>query len=143
MRKDARIGIKETDYRIEANGCWTWLLCIRKDGYGKLKVGGKTLQAHRYSFFVVIGFYPKELDHTCRNRSCINPAHLEPVTKAQNIRRAKAKLTCAIVASMREQVRNGRIAYHVAKEVAEEFGVHPMTAWWAATGKTWKSPLVP
>ena len=65
--------------------CWEWQNYLRKDGYGA--VGNKL--AHRISYEALVGPIPDGLtiDHLCRNRRCVNPAHLEPVTMAINILR--------------------------------------------------------
>ena len=77
--------------------CWNW-----KAGdnghYGKFSVLGKSALAHRVSWFIAYGVYPPEtLDHLCLNKLCVNPAHLEAVSIAVNIRRAagiRADGTC-------------------------------------------------
>lgn len=73
----------------KAGTCWEWT--AHKDrGYGRfgLKVDGtpKVLKAHRVSFAIANGPIPDraEIDHTCRNRSCVNPAHLRLATHKQN-----------------------------------------------------------
>lgn len=76
-------------------GCWLWNGAINERGYGFLKVGSRTdnsrrtVKAHRFAYETVVGPVPDglELDHLCRNRSCVNPLHLEPVTHSENIRR--------------------------------------------------------
>jgi hypothetical protein len=68
------------------NGCWEWTGAKMPTGYGHFQ--GTT--AHRASYEMFVGPIPEGLhvDHLCMNKSCVNPAHLEPVTPAENNRRA-------------------------------------------------------
>jgi len=67
-------------------GCIVWIGAADKRGYGKITLKGKTKLVHRVSYEHFVGEIPKglEIDHLCRNPSCINPIHLEPVTKKVN-----------------------------------------------------------
>lgn len=70
--------------------CWPWLRAQTSNGYGQFNVQfRKCARAHRLAYELVIGPIPSGLviDHTCGNRLCINPAHLEPVTPRENVRR--------------------------------------------------------
>lgn len=69
--------------------CWLWVGPIDKGGYGRIGVDYRNRSAHSVAYELVKGPVPVgfELDHICRNRSCINPAHLEPVTHQENMRR--------------------------------------------------------
>lgn len=71
------------------DGCWHWTGSLGSDGYGRLSVDGKNLLAHRLSYEFSVGPIPDGLviDHLCRNRACVNPGHLEPVTHQTNILR--------------------------------------------------------
>lgn len=79
--------------RVDANGCWLWTASIRANGYGQFVHQGSPRQAHRVSYECLVGPIPEGLhiDHLCFVRHCVNPAHLEPVTQAENNRRAAAK----------------------------------------------------
>jgi hypothetical protein len=71
--------------------CWNWSGGV-SDGYGMLWLNKKNIHAHRFSYRLYRGATPDglELDHLCRNRSCSNPAHLEPVTHKENVRRGES-----------------------------------------------------
>lgn len=76
-------------YEVDAtSGCWQWTAATT-NGYGRVKWNGVLHLAHRLSYEHYVGDIPDglELDHLCRNRGCINPAHLEPVTRRENILR--------------------------------------------------------
>lgn len=79
-------------YLIAENGCWNFQRYINDRGYGQLKVGSKTFKAHRYFYEVLVGKIPTDLtiDHLCRNRSCVNPKHLEVVTFGENVLRGNS-----------------------------------------------------
>lgn len=74
---------------VESSGCWTWTAHLDADGYGRLSRRGFSSYAHRVAYELQVGPIPSALvvDHLCRVRHCVNPAHLEPVTFAENIRR--------------------------------------------------------
>lgn len=66
-------------------GCWEWTGAIHL-GYGRIKINGVNLLAHRISYEYWKGTIPNnlEIDHLCRNRYCVNPLHLEVVTRQEN-----------------------------------------------------------
>jgi HNH endonuclease len=92
---------KEVRYIEEDRGhitpCWTWQLKIHgKTGYGVTRVKRHDYLAHRWYYEQAKGPIPAglQIDHLCRNRNCVNPAHMEPVTPMENTRRSQAaKLT--------------------------------------------------
>jgi len=71
------------------SGCWIWHGYKHSQGYGRLRVGGRKVLAHRFAYELLIGPIPEgtTLDHLCENPACVNPAHLEPVTQGENMRR--------------------------------------------------------
>jgi hypothetical protein len=74
------------------DGCWEWRGSRLVSGYGLLVNADGSLLAHRVVYELLVGPIPDgmELDHLCRNPSCVRPSHLEPVTHAENTRRGNA-----------------------------------------------------
>jgi len=80
-------------HRPELGPCWTWTAAKGKRGYGNFFYGGKVGRAYAFAYEHFVGPLPEgceELDHLCRNPSCVNPAHLEPVTHRENVLRGEA-----------------------------------------------------
>lgn len=75
-------------YVIQENGCWDWIGSKGSHGYGQAWDFDKktVVLSHRYVYEIEVGPIPEglTLDHLCRNKSCCNPAHLEPVTMRVN-----------------------------------------------------------
>ncbi len=90
--KKTRLECFEEKYVPDPNsGCWLWTGNLGR-GYGHFWDGKKEVVAHRWSYEYFIGKIPNslELDHLCRERCCVNPTHLEPVTHQENIQRGKS-----------------------------------------------------
>lgn len=73
--------------RIEVGDCWEWTGHLDQDGYGHYGKSGRLV--HRMIWEILVGPIAPglHLDHVCRNRRCVNPDHLEPVTSEVNARR--------------------------------------------------------
>lgn len=73
------------------DGCWRWIGYTNPGGYGLFRPTGqgRTQVAHRWAWEYIKGPVPEDLtlDHLCRVRNCVNPAHLEPVTMRVNVLR--------------------------------------------------------
>lgn len=74
--------------KVDKSGeCWEWTAGLR-DGYGSFKEGtkGRTHSSHRLSYELTVGPIPQGMliDHRCRNKRCVRPEHLRPVTRKQN-----------------------------------------------------------
>lgn len=68
--------------------CWLWT-GTKLRGYGRFRDDAGMVYAHRYAYSLAHGGIPKglELDHLCRNRSCVRVEHLEAVTRSVNVQR--------------------------------------------------------
>jgi hypothetical protein len=78
------------DYVVDpVSGCWNWQRHLTFDGYGLKRYKGVKMGAHRVYYLMRQGPIPTgwELDHLCRNRACVNPHHLEPVTRQEHVTR--------------------------------------------------------
>ena len=73
------------------DSCWNWTASTNQKGYGRMSLNRKSVQTHRLVYELLIGKIPEGLtiDHLCRNRKCVNPDHLEPVTNRENVMRGK------------------------------------------------------
>lgn len=79
--------------KTDPSGCWLWTAGTFRNGYGQfMTVKPRKVSAHRYAYEQLVGPIPEGLvlDHLCRVPACVNPAHLEPVTPAENTRRGIA-----------------------------------------------------
>ena len=84
--KEKTVWEKIVDKFILINSCWEWT-GSKNRGYGKISMkDNTTILAHRAMYEMLVGPIPAhlELDHLCRNKSCVNPEHLEPVTHIEN-----------------------------------------------------------
>lgn len=84
--------------KTDETGCWWWLGALTaREGYGSFSIGSrkdgtrKNVSAHRWIYEQLVGPIPKGLhiDHLCRERRCVNPDHMEPVTLGENVLRGE------------------------------------------------------
>jgi hypothetical protein len=93
MRMDELETRYKNKIQVDCNGCWSWQGERDKYGYGRAWYKGFRYQAHRLIYWMLVDNHFKidnlkqELDHTCRNRSCVNPEHMEIVNKKINLKR--------------------------------------------------------
>jgi hypothetical protein len=132
--------LKREEYRIEDRGyktpCWIWNMATLF-GYAYSRGNpGESRRVHRRNYERRYGKIPAGLepDHLCRQRACVNPEHVEVVTRAVNTRRGKsAKLTIEQVREIRSLARPGNFP-----EIARRFNVHSATVCKIVNQKLWK-----
>ena len=81
---------RHVDKSAGEDACWLWRGPDDGRGtYGRATEGGRTHAAHALIYRKLVGPIPagKEIDHLCRNTMCVNPKHLEPVTRRENVLR--------------------------------------------------------
>jgi hypothetical protein len=133
LRFDTPAWIEED--RGHGTPSWIWQRAMYRSGYGAMKFAGHMHNAHRGVYLKLRGSIPGDLplDHLCRVRACVNPAHLEPVPSVENIRRGeRATLTAAQAAEIRASDEMGTV-------LAARYGVHPNTVYHVRKGRTWRA----
>lgn len=134
--------------REDLGPCWLWRSHLDKDGYGHIKLGGKTCLAHRVSYEISTGSAGGLcVLHRCDNRCCVNPAHLFLGTNLDNTRdreikgrgpqgerNSRAKLTVADARMIRSVWGAPGVTL---RSLADELGVVPGTIWMVVNGVNW------
>jgi hypothetical protein len=120
-------------------GCWIWQRSTvgpTRSTYGVIIRDGKRVKAHRFFYEKFRGPIPPgfHMDHLCKNKMCVNPDHLEPVSPAENVRRGPlAKLTIEDARQIR------RLASQFThRELAKRYGVASPLITNIVNGKNWK-----
>jgi hypothetical protein len=93
--------------KVDQSGdCWIWKAYVTRCGYGRFRVNGQTILAHRQAWILTRGPIPPDLtiDHLCRVTRCVNPDHMELVSGAENSRRG---VLARLPLPRREQCANG------------------------------------
>lgn len=126
----------------ELGRCWIWIGAKHRQGYGLACFEHGMLVAHRVSFFIRNGRFPKDkLLHRCDNPPCIRPEHLEEGSQRKNVfdaiergRFPQSKLTPEMVLEIRDCYREKR---QTVKALARKFGVHRNTIWNVISRNNW------
>lgn len=121
----------------EQTDCWVWQRSKTGSGYGKLWDGTKVALAHRVFFERAKGPIPDglALDHLCRNRACVNPDHLEPVTLGENLRRGiRTRLNAEAVLEIRRRATAGE----KYRAIGIDFGVAETTVSAVVNRHNWR-----
>ncbi len=93
-------------FKVSGN-CWLWTGPLDRDGYGTFYFRGASRRAHRVAWYSVHGEVPNDfvVNHTCRNRSCVNPQHLQCISASENALKDSASIP--YINSQKTHCRNG------------------------------------
>lgn len=116
--------------------CWEWTAYLNSDGYGKFNYKNTIHLAHRISWILEGNLKDvKQLDHVCKNRKCVRPSHLEPVTNQVNSQRGKkATLNPTLVKEIRRLYKAGGFTY---RSLAKHLGIGKGAVDQVLRGLTW------
>lgn len=104
----------EIEPRGHGTPCWIWTAALNAKGYGCIRVNRRTRLAHRIAYELLVSPIPEgmQLDHLCRIPACVNPDHLEPVTRQENLDRGihanRSKTHCPQGHAYDTRTRRGR-----------------------------------
>ena len=127
------------------SGCRVFPNKPGSDGYVRVGRHNHVRYAHVWVWESINGPVPLgyELDHTCRNRACVEPSHLELTTHVENVRRgwrrgnSRAKLTTAQVVEIRQRYASGERQ----RQIAARFAVDPSHVSRIVNGHYWIATL--
>lgn len=132
----------ESYYTVDpVTNCWNWLKCIDKNTkYGRINIRRINYNAYKVFYELFKGLVPKgkHIDHLCRNRTCVNPDHLEAVSQGENNRRGNATILNEFkVFKIKE-----KLPYMSHKAIAIEFGVSKSAIDHISSGNNWKDVIL-
>jgi len=143
--------LRWTGWTVTEAGCWEWKGSRRNGGYGEVATGNGAAVASRAAYEAWVAPVPegKDICHTCDNPPCINPKHLFPGTRRENMQDATrkgrlpngeashhAKLTAREIADIRKAYTNGDLTQ---REVAKMFGTSQANVSLIVRALTWKA----
>lgn len=123
--------------------CWPWMAGLSGNGYGRFKLDGKDVPAHRVAYACTEGPIPAgaELLHSCDLPICCNPCHLTPGSHSANMAdmatKGRAARTKGAARLTPAQVLEVRRAPGSLRSIAERFGIAKSTASYVRSGRSW------
>ena len=134
--------------KVDKSGdCWLWIGPKTTGGYGQFWDTKNNVRAHRWAFEDANGYLPPVVRHKCDTPLCVNPAHLEPGTQADNVRDREERGrgnqpkgsdhgSASLTEDHVHYIRANKLLSQ--REMAHLFGVTQTAVAFAASGRTWK-----
>lgn len=127
------------EYVIDpATGCWLWQRQTVGNGYGHRQIGADKAVAHRHAYERVHGPVPPghDVHHRCEHPGCVNPDHLELVTRLEHARLHAPKLTLEKACEIRARARSGE----PYRDIAADYGISRSMVSEIKAERTWRAP---
>lgn len=132
---------------FDAKACWEWKGAGKGNGYGNVRVKTKNMTAHKRAYELFCGPVPDGMDvcHSCDNRWCVNPDHLFPGTRLENMTDCKAKGRTAggnrkdLTEKTIQEIRRRAVAGIPTRRISEQLDVHYGTVYNVIKGKSYVS----
>ena len=138
----------------KSDGCWNWIGAYSNQGYGRISVHGKQMQAHRAAWIIAHGQIPPGMCicHHCDNRKCVRADHLFLGTPADNTLDMVRKNRQSAPSGARHHlskisIKMAKIAKHMIcngatqTATAKALGVSQMTIWSIIAGRHWTNAV--
>ena len=120
----------------DLNACWNWIGCLNR-GYGQFWLKNKSELAHRVSWAIAHRTWPipngLQINHTCDNKSCVNPAHLYLGTQANNMQDWSNLKPENI-----KEIKHLYVQGYSLNELGDKFDVHSSTICKICSNQRWK-----
>lgn len=127
--------------RPELGPCWQWIGGVNSSGYGQFYIERQPHRSHIISYRLIVGKVPEglELDHLCRNRRCVRPTHLEPVTHRVNCLRG---ISPAAICAQKTECSKGH-PFTVENTYVDRLGKRHCRTCRKAANKKWVAEISP
>ena len=126
----------------KTDSCWIWKAGMQSEGYGQFRLDDKMLLAHRVSFWLIKGYWPKQANHKCNVRACVRPdeSHVIDGNNSSNQIDSVINGTHHFVKLKTEQVKEIKNCPNIRgsqREFAKKYGISEAQVSFIKNGKEW------